>query len=73
MPITINATGTYSTVTRTTGADCENITGWTVVKVEGGGGTPSAINSVGSTDLFIENTNAIETVTNKTRILMYHR
>ena len=72
MAVSINASGTFSVVTRATGADCENTTNWSLVKLEGGGGTPSIVNSVGSTDLFVEGSNAIETTTNKQRIMMLH-
>lgn len=72
MTVSINASGTYTVVTRATGADGEATTGWSAVKLEGGGGGPSAIQSVGSTDLFVEGTNAIETTTNKQRVLLVH-
>ena len=72
MTVSINASGTYTVVTRATGADGETTTGWTAVKLEGAGGGPNAIQSVGSTDLFVEGSDAIETTTNKQRVLLTH-
>lgn len=72
MAVSINASGTYTLVSRATGADGETTTGWSALKLEGGGGGPSATQSVGSTDLFVEGSNAIETTTNKQRVALAH-
>ena len=72
MAVSINAAGTFTIVTRATGADGEVTTNWTAIKLEGAGGGPSAIQSVGSTDLFVEGTDAIETTTNKQRVALIH-
>ena len=72
MAVSINAAGTFTIVTRATGANGDATTGWTALKLEGSGGTPSAIQSVGSTDLFVEGTKASETTTNKQRVALVH-
>jgi len=72
MAVSINTGGTFTVVTRATGADGEVTTGWSAVKLEGAGGGPSATQSVGSTDLFVEGSDAIETTTNKQRVLLTH-
>lgn len=72
MAVSINASGTYTVVSRATGSDGEVTTGWTAIKLEGAGGGPSASQSVGSTDLFVEGSDAIETTTNKQRVALVH-
>jgi hypothetical protein len=72
MAVSINASGTFTVVTRATGADGEVTTNWTAIKLEGAGGAPSATQSVGSTDLFVEGSDAIETTTNKQRVALIH-
>lgn len=72
MAVSINSSGTFTVVTRATGADGEVTTNWTALKLEGAGGGPSAIQSVGSTDLFVQGSDAIETTTNKQRVALIH-
>lgn len=69
MALSINTSGTY-TIERINAA--ESTTNWSVVKLEGSGGTPSVVQSVGSTDLFREGNNAVETVVNKQRVILYY-
>lgn len=68
MAVSINTGGTYSLVTRATGADADAITGWSAIKIEGGGGGPSVLQSVGTIDSVAQGTNAIATRTNKQRV-----
>ena len=68
MAVTINSAGTYK-VDRVT--DAESLTGWGIVKIEGAGGTPSAFLSVGSIDLVAEGSDAVASIANKQRVLLY--
>jgi len=70
MAVTINSSGTYNVV-RPTNADAESTTGWNIVKLEGAGGTPSLVQSVGTIDLFAEGSDALACQVNKTRVQIY--
>lgn len=72
MAISINGTGTFIMQGRTAGQDGEATTNWTAIKLAGSGGGPSARLAVGSTDLFVEGSDAIETTVNKQRVALVH-
>lgn len=65
MAVSIDSAGTYKVV-RVDNAD--TATGWSVVKLEGSGGAPSLLASVGTIDLVAEGTNARAARTNKQRV-----
>lgn len=65
MAVSIDAAGTYK-VTRVDNAD--TATGWSIVKLEGAGGAPSLLASVGTIDLVAEGTDARAGRTNKQRV-----
>lgn len=65
MAVSINTSGTY-TASRVDSAD--TATGWSVVKLEGAGGGPSLLASVGTIDLVAEGTDARAARTNKQRV-----
>jgi len=65
MAVSINTGGTYS-VSRLSNAD--SLTGWSAIKIEGSGGSPSAFASVGSIDLVAEGNNAVASIANKQRV-----
>ena len=67
MAVTINGAGTYN-VTRPTNADADAVTDWSAVKLEGSGGAPSLLASVGTIDLVAEGTDARAARTNKQRV-----
>lgn len=65
MTVSINASGTYK-ADRVDSAD--SATGWSVVKHEGSGGSPSLLGSVGTIDLVAEGTDARAARVNKQRV-----
>ncbi len=65
MAVSINTGGTY-TATRADSAD--TATNWAVTKLEGGGGAPALLASVGTIDLVAEGTDARAARTNKQRV-----
>ena len=67
MAVGINTSGTY-TMTRADSAD--SATGWSVLKIEGSGGAPSLLASVGTIDLVAEGTDARAARTNKQRVMI---
>ncbi len=68
MAVTINTGGAYK-ATRVDNAD--TLTGWTAFKIEGSGGGASIFASVGTVDLVKQGTNAVASITNKTRVQLY--
>lgn len=67
MAVAINTGGTYA-VTRPTNANADALTDWSVVKLEGAGGAPSLLASVGTIDSVAEGTDAVAARTNKQRV-----
>lgn len=65
MAVSVNTGGTY-TATRVDSAD--TATNWAVTKIEGAGGAPSLLASVGTIDLVAEGTDARAARTNKQRV-----
>ena len=65
MAVSIDVAGTYKT-TRVDSAD--TATGWSAVKLEGAGGSPSLLASVGTIDLVAEGTDARAARTTKQRV-----
>ena len=70
MALAIDTGGTFTVITRPANADADATTNWTAVKLEGTGGGPTATGSVGSTDLFVQGTDAVEAVTNRQRVVL---